>query len=340
MVKEVKKILIIRFSSIGDIVLTSAVVRCLKEKIKDAEVHFLTKKQYALILSANPNIDKIWLYDNNFHDLIPQLKSQGFDFIVDLHKNYRSIFVKYRLGVKSGSFPKMNLQKWLAVRFKMKSLPDIHIVDRYFKAAAPLGLVNDRQGLDYFIPAEDEVALTSLPETHRQGYIAIVIGGKHNTKIFPPEKVIEVCEKLGQPVILLGGKEDMEHGKLIASNSKTTVYNSSGRYNINQSASLIRQARAVLTNDTGLMHVAAAFRKPMVSVWGNTIPAFGMYPYLPEESRANSMIAEVKDLSCRPCSKLGFEKCPKKHFQCMNDINTKPIADFLIAAGQPPNRKS
>jgi ADP-heptose:LPS heptosyltransferase len=100
-------------------------------------------------------------------------------------------------------------------------------------------------------------------------------------------------------------------------------------YNLNQSASLIRQAVAVLTNDTGLMHISAAFGKRMVSVWGNTIPAFGMYPYLPEKFKANSMIAEVKDLSCRPCSKLGFSECPEKHFNCMRLIDIDPIVDFL-----------
>ena len=107
------------------------------------------------------------------------------------------------------------------------------------------------------------------------------------------------------------------------------VFNSCGYYNISQSASLIRQATAVLTNDTGLMHVAAAFHKPIVSVWGNTIPGFGMYPYLPGKFKSDSMIAEVKGLSCRPCSKLGFTECPKKHFKCMNQIEVDPVVDFL-----------
>jgi ADP-heptose:LPS heptosyltransferase len=326
---HLRKILVIRFSSIGDIVLTSAVVRCLKTQLPGAELHFLTKTQNEPILRANPSIDQVWLYDHNFKDLIPRMKSQGFDFIVDLHRNYRSAFVKRQFEVPSASFPKLNIRKWLSVQFKMKVLPDIHIVDRYFMAVIPLGVKNDGSGLDYFIPAEDEVPLSGVPATHHNGFIAIVIGGKHNTKIFPPEKISEICHRLALPVILLGGTDDRDRGEKIVSLTGTMVYNSCGLYNINQSASLIRQARAVLTNDTGLMHVAAAFKKPIVSVWGNTIPAFGMYPYLPVNFKSNSMVAEVKGLPCRPCSKLGFKECPKKHFNCMKMIDIDPIVDFL-----------
>ena len=335
MISSLVKILIIRFSSIGDIVLTTPVIRCLKSQLPGLELHYLTKKQFLPILEPNPYINKVWGYDRNFRDLVPQLKSQGFDYVVDLHKNYRSVFVKRQLQVASASFPKLNLQKWVTVHFKMNVMPDIHIVDRYFKAVKPLGILNDARGLDYFIPAGDEVSLAGLPATHKKGFYAIVIGGKHNTKIFPPEKIVEVCKKLSQPVVLLGGKEDRERGEQIAERAGTPIYNSCGLYNINQSASLIRQSRAVLTNDTGLMHIAAAFGKHMVSVWGNTIPAFGMYPYLPAEHRDHSMIAEVRALSCRPCSKLGFKQCPKKHFHCMLLIDTDPIVDFLMLDNKP-----
>ena len=330
MVKEGRKILVIRFSSIGDIVLTSAVVRCLKQQVSGAEIHFLTKAQFVPVLRGNPNITRVWEYDSNFGELIPEMKSEGFDFIVDLHKNYRSLFVKFRLGTASASFPKLDVRKWLMVRFKLNLLPEIHIVDRYFMAAEPLGVTNDGRGLDYFIPADDEVDTGTLPETHRRGFFAVVIGGKHHTKIFPVDKVAGVCSEIAKPVILLGGKEDQARGEEVVSKVGTLVFNACGNFNLNQSASLIRQADAVLTNDTGLMHIAAALKKRVVSVWGNTIPAFGMYPYMPDELRSESMVAEVKNLPCRPCNKLGFPECPKKHFNCMNLIDIHPIADFLV----------
>jgi heptosyltransferase-2 len=272
----------------------------------------------------------VWEYDHNFRDLIPQLKGQGFHFIIDLHKNVRSSFVKSQMGVPSATFPKLNWQKWLMVRMKLNFLPAVHVADRYFLAAKHFGIQNDGQGLEYFIPAADEVAPEALPESHRNGYFAVVIGGMHATKIFPAGKVAAVCSGLARPVVLLGGREDRERGEEIARATGPLVFNACGLFSINQSASLIRQSDAVMTNDTGLMHVAAAFRKPVVSVWGNTIPGFGMYPYLPAPLQQISRIAEVKGLSCRPCSKIGYPECPKKHFRCMNDIDTGPIVGFLL----------
>lgn len=316
------KILIIRFSSIGDIVLTTPVIRCIKQQLPGSELHFLTKKQFEPVLKANPNIDKLWLYDRNFGDLIPKLKAEGFDFIADLHKNLRSGYVRLMLGKPSGTFTKLNIRKWLIVNFKWDLLPGKHIVDRYFSAVHKLGVKNDGQGLDYFILSADEVKPV-YPD-----FIAVVIGGMHYTKLFPVEKVAEVINKLHKPVIILGGPEDKERGDRIVDLCLKPVINLSGRYSLNQAASLLKQSSAVLTNDTGLMHIAAAFRKKMVSVWGNTIPAFGMYPCLPSGS-GDSYIAEVTGLSCRPCSKLGFRECPKKHFRCMMDISVDDVAAHL-----------
>ncbi|MEI6435997.1 MAG: glycosyltransferase family 9 protein [Bacteroidota bacterium] len=326
---SLKKILVIRFSSIGDIVLTTPVIRCLKQQLPGSVIHYLTKRQFEPVLRENPYIDKLWLYDNNFKEIIPQLKSGDYNYIIDLHGNYRSAFVKRHFSKNISTFSKLNFRKWLAVHLKMNILPDIHIVDRYLKAAESLEIRNDGFGLDYFINPEDDVPLSSLPVSHQKGYVAIVIGAKHFTKIFPVEKVAEVCRKLMRPVILLGDKEDRDRGETIVGLTNPFVFNSCGKYTLNQSASIVRQASATLTNDTGLMHIAAAFNKPIVSVWGNTIPAFGMYPYRPLNNPAPSLVAEVKSLSCRPCSKIGFKQCPKKHFKCMNQIEIEPVISFL-----------
>jgi len=301
----------------------------MKSQIPGLELHYLTKKQFFPVLEANPYIDKVWQYDHNFDDLLPQLQSQGFDCVVDLHKNYRSLYVIQKLRIKSLAFSKLNLRKWLVVNFKINLLPSVHIVDRYLEPVLHLGVHNDGKGLDYFIPENDGLNPDTLPEALHQGFIAIVIGGKHNTKIFPEEKVAKVCDNLTRPVILLGGDEDQARGEKIVAATRSMVFNFCGRYSLNQSASLLRLADAVLTNDTGLMHIAAAFHKRMVSVWGNTIPEFGMYPYLKGDDQSNSLIAQVKGLSCRPCSKLGYDRCPKKHFRCMNDIDTLEITTFL-----------
>jgi ADP-heptose:LPS heptosyltransferase len=324
-----KKILIIRFSSIGDIVLTSPVIRCLKTQSPETEIHFLTKKQYHSILEANPHISKIWCFDNNFKELIPQLIAEDFSFVVDLHGNFRSRFVSLKLRKPFASFSKLNLQKWLLVNLKINFLPRIHIVDRYFSAVQNLNIRNDGEGLDYFIPEDDEIDIGQTFHFPENKFIAFSIGGRHNTKILPEEKVIEICEKTTRPVLLLGGPEDKERGDRIVRLSSQQVINGCGEYSINQSASLIRQSQVVITNDTGLMHIAAAFRKPILSIWGNTVPEFGMYPYLPVNVNSTSVFFEVKGLSCRPCSKIGFEQCPRGHFRCMKDQDTANILKNL-----------
>jgi len=324
---ELKKLLVIRFSSIGDIVLTTPVVRCLKQQIPDAEIHYCTKKQYAAVLQANPYIDEIHCFEGDLRGLAAILKKERFDFVVDLHKSLRSILLRKMLGLPSGSFPKLNLEKWLLVNFKINRLPGLHIVDRYFMAVSELNVLNDGQGLDYFIPEADNFDPAWLPETHRKNFIGFVIGGRHKTKMFPPEKIIEVCRLLQEPVVLLGGPEDAENGEIIARTAPGRVYNSCGKFSLHRSAALVKQAGAIITNDTGLMHIAAAFNKKIISLWGNTVPEFGMYPYLKKGSEQNSVIFEIKGLECRPCSKLGLEKCPKKHFDCMNRLDVKQIAE-------------
>jgi ADP-heptose:LPS heptosyltransferase len=208
-------------------------------------------------------------------------------------------------------------------------MPDIHIVDRYFKAVEALGVENDFLGLDYFIPEKDKIDLKVLPEKHQKGYIGLVIGGKHGTKQLPAQKVIELIKLLDFPVVVLGGKEDAAVAEIICSEVGEKVFNACGKFNLNQSASLVEQAKLIITNDTGLMHVAAAFNKKIISVWGNTLPELGMYPYLLQFPQ-NSAIFEVKNLSCRPCSKLGFEKCPKGHFDCMMKQDIKGIAEKAV----------
>ncbi len=321
--KGLKKILVIRFSSIGDIVLTTPLLRCLKKQLPDAELHYLTKKTFAELLLHNPYVSKVHPIDKEVEEVLPALKSESFDLIIDLHHNIRSAQVKMKLGKPSKSFRKLNIQKWLLVNFKINLMPRIHIVDRYMETVAQLGVKNDGQGLDFFIAPGDEVALTALPPAFAQGYTGFVIGAKHFTKQLPAEKIISICKKIKGPVLLLGGKEDAAKGDQIASAGGEQVYNACGKFRLGQSASLVKQARRIITHDTGLMHVAAAFKKEIISVWGSTVPEFGMVPYLGETGK----IVEVKDLSCRPCSKIGYEKCPKGHFKCMNNIDESLFAE-------------
>ena len=316
--------LVIRFSSIGDIVLTSPVVRCLKQQVEGAEVHFVTKRRFASLVSSNPYIDKVHLFSDNLRELTAELKAENFDYVIDLHNNFRSFRVKNFLKVHSFTFRKLNIQKFLYVKFKINKLPDVHIVDRYLKTLQLFDVKNDGKGLDFFIPEEEDFGSGSLPSLFAGGYIAFVIAGTWNTKKLPYETITEICSRIDYPVVLLGGNSEEKEGAEIYSRSKGNILNLTGALSLYQSASLVRDAKLVLSNDTGLMHIAAAFGKKILSFWGNTVPQFGMWPYLAHPA---SEKMEVQDLKCRPCSKLGFRACPKGHFRCMrNQDVTKAVS--------------
>lgn len=320
-----KKILIIRFSSIGDIVLTTPVIRCLKKQLQGCEVHFLTKSSFLQVVEPNPYIDRIHILNDNLEEVISRLKVEKFDFIADLHNNLRSRKVILSLGVPSKSFPKLNIRKWLLVNLKWKVMPELHIVDRYLETVSSLGVTNDGQGLDFFVKSGSETALQQLPEFMNSGFIALVIGANHATKKLPVTQLKQLVQHLKYPVLLVGGPEDEATGNEISSGQDQKVFNGCGKFSLAASAFLVSRARVVITHDTGLMHIAAAFEKKIISVWGNTVPEFGMYPYLKKGS-GESIIIQNNELNCRPCSKIGYQKCPKKHFKCMNDLDMNALA--------------
>ena len=333
------KFLIIRLSSIGDIVLTTPVIRCLKKQVLTAEVHYLTKQAYQPIIESNPYIDKRFYLDKNLNGIIAQLQAEDYDYIIDLHHNLRTAKIKRTLGKTALSFPKLNIEKWLYTTFRWNRMPALHIVDRYMQTVTPFGVVNDGTGLDYFLPAAQQIKDNDIPVSHMAGYVGVVIGAAHATKKYPVHKLQEFCRQLHHPVILLGGKEDSAVGEKIAATDPGKIYNACGKFSLHESADLVRRARLIVTNDTGLMHIAAAFKKQIVSLWGNTVPDFGMTPYygsnftsaLQQQSPGKSRfdILEVKGLWCRPCSKIGYKHCPLGHFKCMEKIEPAQVTEHV-----------
>ncbi|MBI5915064.1 MAG: glycosyltransferase family 9 protein [Bacteroidetes bacterium] len=299
--------------------LTMPVVRCLKKQLA-VEIHYLTKHQYLPLLEANPHVDRIFTIEKKLSEVLPALRRERYDCIIDLHKNLRSLQVRLALRAKTFSFEKLNFEKWLLTRLKINRLPNLHIVDRYLVAVAPLGVKNDGLGLDFFFPKNHTSYL--IPHT---SYLAFAIGAAHQTKRLPTAKITAICKAARQPVVLLGGKVEAEEGEKIVREAGGHVVNLCGKLSLHESAEVIRQAEKVITHDTGMMHIAAAFQKKILSVWGNTVPAFGMSPYYGAQHRDQSTTFEVENLPCRPCSKIGYERCPKGHFRCMNDIDVEKI---------------
>lgn len=326
------KLLIIRFSSIGDIVLTTPIIRCVKNQIENSEVHYLTNYSFGQILQNNPYIDKLHLLRDSHREIISELRKEKFDYIIDLHRNTRSFLVKKSLFKKSYTFNKLNWEKWLIVNFKINKLPDKHIVDRYFESVSKLNVHNDGKGLDYFISEKDKENILKLFNNINNDFIAIGLGGYHNTKKFPNDKLIALCKEIKYPIVFLGGKAEYPDAEEISNLISTRVYNYCGQLSLNESAAILKLAYKVISNDTGVMHIAAAFKKEIISIWGNTIPEFGMFPYFGHQEdlySTNSHIIEIKDLSCRPCSKLGYNKCPKRHFRCMRGIDENIILNWI-----------
>jgi ADP-heptose:LPS heptosyltransferase len=321
------KLLVLRFSSIGDIVLTSPVLRCLKQQRPDVEIHFATKRAFADLVRFSPHVARVHELGDDLGAFIQRLRSERFDGVIDLHHNLRTARIKRALGVPAHAFAKLNIEKWLLVNLRIDRMPRVHIVDRYLGTVAHLGVKNDGQGLELCIPPDREVPIASLPAAHRGGYTALAIGAAHATKRLPQHKLIELAGLIEGPIVLVGGREDQDTARAIGDAVGARVLDATGRHDILGSASLIKQARSVVAHDSGAMHIACAFGRPVVSVWGNTVPLLGMGPYQPLHPE-RARISEVEGLDCRPCSKIGHNRCPKGHFRCMEQQDLRRIAEL------------
>lgn len=318
-----KKILVIRFSSMGDIIYTTPVVRCLKSQLKNTEIHFLTKPQFKYIYDGNPYLDKLLLLKETLNETIAEINAEKYDHIIDLHSNLRTAIIKLRTSIPASTYNKQTLRKWLSLKLRRQLVPPVHLVDRYLKAVEFLGVKNDNQPINYFIKTEHDLQ-NLLPIGHQSGYVAFIIGAAHFTKRMPNEKVVSICKELKQPVVLLGGNDVKYNGDAIAAVLGDSVYNACGVTSLDESVYIVSKAGFVIGFDTGLTHIAEAFNKPIASIWGSTVPELlGVEPY----KVSRSLISGV-DIGCRPCSKYGLAKCPKGHFKCMRDIDEAEIVAF------------
>jgi ADP-heptose:LPS heptosyltransferase len=320
------RLLFIRFSSIGDIVLTTPAVRCAKNQIPGVEIHFLTKLSMKDLVIGNPNIHHCHFLENNIDETITALKEITFDYIIDLHQNIRTWKIKKALGVPAFSYKKLSLQKWLLAKLQINFLPKTHVCDRYINTLQHFKVVNDGKGLDYFFPQDYSFKAANLPTSHLAGFVAFVIGASYLNKKMPVEKWIELAKQIKKPIVLIGGKEDISFANELASALPDFIYNAAGKYDLKESASIIQMAQVVVSHDTGFLHVAAAFNKPTITIWGATSPALQFEAYYSAETNTPHYNSIVPNLNCQPCSKQGENKCPQGHFACMQLQNINIIA--------------
>lgn len=275
----------------------------------------LSKKEQAQLFDLLPFHVHQWVFSGNLIATARSIRRHKFDRVIDLHNNLRTLLLQV-LSAKSHwqRVRKYNVLKWRITTFKKKNLIVPHIVTRYAKAA---------EVEEYLTPLALQLPKENVPDLP-ENYIAWVVGAKFKTKQFPLEKIRETIAACDFPVVILGGKEEMPLGETLELEF-AHVINIAGKTTIQEAAGILAWAKAVVTNDTGLMHLASFFNKPMLAIWGNTMPAFGMYAYQTEKV----IHAQVSDLSCRPCSKIGYKECPKGHFRCMLQHNTTELAQHI-----------
>ncbi|MEJ6590284.1 MAG: glycosyltransferase family 9 protein [Crocinitomicaceae bacterium] len=313
-----QKILIIRFSSIGDLVLTSPIVRALKQQGGYC-IHYLVKKKFKNAIENNPYIDQLfYLEDSNTKS---DLTQQKYDIVVDLQNNLKSLKIRRGLAKKTLVVNKENIKKLLLVRTGIDLLKGEHIVGRYFKTVKEIGIKDDGKGLDFFIPEDFKITSFKIPIDLSQPYLAWVIGASYTKKMLPLNHIVEVCKGISLPILLLGGPMDRSNGDdIIASSNAANLYNLCGELSLEESSYVLKQSSIVLSNDTGLMHIAAAFQKKIISFWGCTKPSLGMSPFMANEHSAMLL----SDTNKAPCSKLG-NRCKSSKNGCIKDLSTNRI---------------
>lgn len=308
-----KRVLVIRFSSIGDIVLCSPVLRNLKTQFPNIQIDVLTKEGFASVWKNNPFIDRLLIWEDP--ESRRTWKNEHYDVIIDLHNNLRSKQVKWiRWDCPNISFSKENFKKMGLVWTKSNTFSATPINTRYDNLLNSIGISTDNLGLDFY-------GIDALPDNINlpDRYYAIALGGSYKTKQVPIAKYLEFLrtQKGDIPFVLLGGKADVSSAQQIKSEFPDLCIDFCGILSLGASANIVSRCIVLISGDTGLAHIAAALGKSVLWMWGSTSPKLGMLS--PQKPNGGEMISmEVQGLKCRPCSKLGYSECPKEHFKCMD----------------------
>lgn len=335
--KEIKKIVIFRLSSIGDIVLTSALVRCVRKAYPEAQIDFVVKQQFSQLVEFNPHLSNIYTIDSSkgfsgLKSLTKYLKSQNYDVFLDIHKNIRSAYVRnLSKPTKVFVFNKHVFKRSLLTKWNIDLYKNINpVYRRFIDSAKSIGVANDGKLTELFIPESTENKVLGILKEHNIKsceYILLCPGASFANKRWPADQFAHLALKLiveGHNVVLSGGNSEKGSCEKIMAYSQNKVLDLAGKLSIIESAVLAKHAKVVVVNDTGMLHISEALGTPVVGIYGPTARQLGYYPILPK-----SRIAEV-ELPCRPCTKMGAAECPKKHWKCMKNITVDQVMNELI----------
>jgi heptosyltransferase-2 len=322
------KILIIRFSTVTDIVLTTSMLRCLRAEFPNAQIHYLVKEKYKSILKANPNIDKLISFDGDLRDTVLNLIVENYDLAIDLQNSFRSHNITAMLRQAFNSSVKVrrvNLMKWrkkILSKTGVSLLPDMNDAGRYLKSVRKLGVSNDGQGLDFFIPEEEKIENRDLPMSHSAGYISFVLNSEKGIPSIAVEQWQEICSKIDYPIILQGTSAEKELGDKVAAIDPIRIYNSCGKFSLHESADIIRCAKVVCGAQSDLMTISAAYKRNIVAFYTNKQSKQGRYPYFGFNSLGGTKTPQLKMLNLK-----------ESRGQSVNSISTEKaiaaIEEFL-----------
>ncbi|MDP4172358.1 MAG: glycosyltransferase family 9 protein [Bacteroidota bacterium] len=316
------RIIIIRLSSLGDILLTTPLIRSIKKNFENIKIDFLLREEYKDTLSYNPYINKSYFYQRNDNSKVfESLSSSKYDLCIDLQNNLRSSKFASLLNCSKVKFQKHTIDKFLLVNFKinrLRGLPPIPV--RY--ASSLKGFQLDDEGLDLFLPEGLKTSVKKQGNT-----IGFCPGSRHLTKMWPEEYFIELGNMLvseGFNIALLGGKSDREVCKRISEKIPLSV-DLSNNDDLLGIASEMKNCKLIVCNDSGMLHTACAVKTPVAVFFGSTVGEFGFIPY-----NNRNLILQNNCLSCRPCSHIGREKCPKGHFKCMLEVTPQKALNEIL----------
>jgi lipopolysaccharide heptosyltransferase II len=309
----INRILLIRFSSLGDILLTTPLIRAIKSNYPAIEVDYILKSQYSDSLKYNPNISQLFHFEDiNNGSGDEFISKRNYDVVIDLQNNFKSKQFADKIKAPRFKFKKLNINKFLLVHFKINRLIEMPSIPvRYASVIHNLEL--DEKGLELFIP---DFKKSNLKKSGK--YIGLCPGSRHYTKMWSEEYFIElgkILSKEGYNILLFGGKTDRDICKRISSQINNAK-DYSNDDDLLQTAADLKECVCVICNDSGLMHVTSAVQTPLIVIFGSSVKEFGFTPY-----KNKNLILENNLLSCRPCSHIGRNKCPKGHFKCMREIS-------------------
>lgn len=339
------KALILRLSSIGDIVLASPLLRVLRARFPKAQIDFVTKTEFQDLVRSNQNLNFTYGYDPRtgfagLRDLRARLAAERYDLIVDIHNSLRSRFLRSIRGVAhTVVVDKRVLERTALVKFKKNLYREVvPVADRYIEPLAPWGILNDGEGPELHIP--DEVLFgvngrMSRLQLHRfEAAFGLCPGARHFTKRWPEERFAEVGIRLirerDAAILLFGGDGDRAVTAKVAmaigaATGPDRVFDLAGQLTLLESAAALEYVDAVVTNDSGFMHIASARHKPLVAVFGSTVREFGFFPV-----HSGATVLEVDGLPCRPCSHIGKASCPEGHLRCLLNTTADQVTRAVL----------